>query len=103
VCTLLIVAQHGLLGQRMEDPLDASYLADSVIMLRYFEHDGRVRKAISVLKRRTGPHEQTIREFEITPGRVRVGAPLAGFHGVLTGVPVYGGSGGALMGGADGR
>jgi circadian clock protein KaiC len=103
VCTLLIVAQHGLLGHGMEAPLDASYLADAVILLRYFEHNGHVRKAISVVKKRTGPHEQTIREFEITPGRVRVGAPLAGFQGVLTGVPVYEGSGGALMGGGHGR
>ena len=103
VCTLLIVAQHGLMGHGMEAPLDASYLADSVIMLRYFEHDGHVRKAISVVKKRTGPHEQTIREFEIMPGRIRVGEPLAGFRGVLTGVPEYAGAGGALMGGGHGR
>lgn len=103
VCTLLIVAQHGLLGHGMEAPLDASYLADSVVMLRYFEHDGHVRKAISVVKKRTGWHEQTIREFEIRPGQVRVGEPLVGFHGVLTGVPEYEGPGNSLMGGGDDR
>jgi circadian clock protein KaiC len=103
VATLLIVAQHGLLGQGAEAAVDVSYLADSVIMLRYFEHNGRVRKAISVVKKRTGPHEQSIREFEITPGAVRVGAPLEGFQGVLSGVPVFEGSAGKLFGGDGGR
>lgn len=102
VCTILIVAQNGLLGTAMQSPLDASYLADTIVMLRYFEHDGRVRKAISVVKKRTGPHEQTIREFQILPGSVRVGRPLEGFHGVLTGVPVYGGASGPLLGGNGG-
>jgi circadian clock protein KaiC len=103
VCTLLVVAQHGLLGHGMEAALDASYLADAVVMLRYFEYDGRVRKAISVVKKRTGWHEQTIREFEIVPGQIRVGQPLVGFHGVLTGVPQYDGAARALMGGGDDR
>jgi circadian clock protein KaiC len=99
VCTILVVAQHGLLGDSMQAAVDASYLADSVVMLRYFEHNGRVRKAISVVKKRTGPHEQTIRELQILPGRVRVGEPLEGFQGVLAGVPMYGGAGGPLFGG----
>jgi circadian clock protein KaiC len=102
VATLLIVAQHGLLGQGAEAAIDVSYLADSVVMLRYFEHNGRVRKAISVVKKRTGPHEQSIREFQITPGQVRVGAPLEGFQGVLSGVPQFDGSVGKLFGGDGG-
>ena len=103
VCTILIVAQHGLMGEAMQAAVDASYLADSVVLLRYFEHNGRVRKAISVVKKRTGPHEQTIRELQILPGRVRVGEPLEGFHGVLAGVPVYAGAGAPLFGGDGGR
>lgn len=102
VATLLIVAQHGLLGQGADTAIDVSYLADSVVMLRYFEHNGRVRKAISVVKKRTGPHEQTIREFLIVPGAVRVGAPLEGFQGVLTGVPMFGGPVSNLFGGTGG-
>jgi circadian clock protein KaiC len=103
VATLLVVAQHGLLGHGAEAAVDVSYLADSVVMLRYFEHSGRVRKAISVVKKRTGPHEQTIREFQIMPGAVRVGAPLDGFQGVLSGVPVFDGSTGKLFGGDGAR
>jgi circadian clock protein KaiC len=103
VATILIVAQQGVVGAHVESPVHVSYLADSVVMLRYFEHDGRVRKAISVMKKRAGPHELTIREFEIRSGGLRVGEPLKGFHGVLSGVPVYGGADGALMGGVDGR
>jgi circadian clock protein KaiC len=102
VVTLLIVAQQGMVGESVESPVHVSYLADSVVLLRYFEHDGRVRKAISVMKKRAGPHELAIREFQITPAGLRVGEPLKGFQGVLTGVPIYGGSGGALMGGAHG-
>ena len=103
VCTILIVAQHGMLGESMQGAVDASYLADSVVMIRYFEHNGRVRKAISVVKKRTGPHEQTIRELQILPGRVKVGEPLEGFHGVLHGVPMYSGAGAPLLGGDGGR
>jgi circadian clock protein KaiC len=96
VCTLLLVAQHGMLGGG-QSPLDASYLADTVVMLRYFEFGGQVRKALSVVKKRTGPHEQTIRDFKVTPDGLRVGQPLADFHGVLTGVPEYTGGGDALL------
>jgi circadian clock protein KaiC len=103
VSTILLVAQHGLLGEGMQTTVDASYLADAVIMLRYFEHNGRVRKAISVVKKRTGLHERTIRELDIQPSGLRVGEPLEGFQGVLRGVPTYEGTGGRLLtGGAGG-
>lgn len=86
VLTLLINAQKGLIGQMSSD-LDVSYLADTVVLLRYFENRGEVRQAMSVLKKRTGPHERTIRELTITSSGLRVGEPLRGFNGVLTGVP----------------
>lgn len=88
VLTLLLMAQHGFVGN-MEGPLDVSYLADTVLVTRYFEAAGRVRKAISVLKKRTGSHEDTIREFALSTRGLRVGKPLTNFHGVLTGVPEY--------------
>lgn len=89
VSTLLVGVQHGLVGQQLSSPIDASYLADSVVLLRYFEAFGEVRQAISVLKRRGGKHERTIREFSLEEGCIRIGKPLREFHGVLTGVPVY--------------
>jgi circadian clock protein KaiC len=89
VLTLMVIAQHGLLGITVGAPIDVSYLADTVILLRYFEADGAVHKAISVVKKRTGQHEETIREFRIRDNRIRVGAPLTAFRGVLTGVPEY--------------
>jgi circadian clock protein KaiC len=98
VLTLIVVAQHGILGSAMAAPLDVSYLADTVVMLRFFEANGEVRKAISVVKKRTGAHEHTIREFEITDTAIRVGEPLVAFHGVLTGVPQYTGTGEPLLG-----
>ena len=97
VATILITAQHGMMGMNMAAPIDVSYLADSVIMLRFFEANGSVRKAISVVKKRTGSHESTIREYAIGPDRVRVGEPLADFHGVMTGVPQYVGTSGPLL------
>ena len=87
VTTILVTAQHGLLGANMVSPVDVSYLADSVILLRFFENAGRVCNAVSVVKKRTGPHEKTIRGFEITKGGLRVGEPLESLTGVLTGVP----------------
>lgn len=102
VSTILVVAQHGLLGGGIESVVDASYLADSVVLLRYFEHAGHVRKAISVVKNRAGPHEMTIRELQIAPGRLRVGDPLEGFHGVLSGNPIYSGGERTLFGESDG-
>jgi circadian clock protein KaiC len=88
VTTLMTIAQHGLVGP-MTSPADLSYLADALLLLRFFEVDGEVRGAISVMKRRTGLHERTIREFQISKGGVIVGPPLRGFRGVLTGVPTY--------------
>jgi circadian clock protein KaiC len=85
--TFLTVAQHGLLGSDMKAPVDVTYLADAVILLRYFEARSSVKRAISIIKKRTGQHEDTIREFFIKNG-VHVGEPLSGFHGVLRGTPV---------------
>jgi circadian clock protein KaiC len=101
VLTIVIVAQHGLMG-RMESPIDVSYLSDVVVLLRYFEATGSIHQAISVMKKRTGKHERTIREFQITPGGIRVGAPLVDFQGVLTGVPTYVGQSAPLMEGKRG-
>jgi circadian clock protein KaiC len=86
--TFLTVAQHGLVGD-MRSPVDVTYLADTVILLRYFEAFGQVRRAISVLKKRTGSHESTIREFAITSKGLSVGPVLEKFQGVLRGVPEY--------------
>ena len=97
VATILITAQHGMMGMQMAAPIDVSYLADCVILLRFFEAHGSVRKAISVVKKRSGSHETTIREYAIGPNRVRVGEPLTDFHGVMTGVPEYVGKSGPLM------
>jgi len=89
VATLMVVAQHGIVGANMSTPLDVSYLADSVVLLRFFESQGVVRRALSVMKKRTGPHEATIREFQIGPDRLHVGKALSEFQGVLTGIPQY--------------
>jgi circadian clock protein KaiC len=90
IVTLLIMAQHGFLGTSMVSPVDVSYLADTVLMLRYFEAEGAVRRAVSVIKKRSGAHEDTIREMALTAKGLRVGEPLTRFRGVLTGVPSYG-------------
>jgi circadian clock protein KaiC len=92
VVSLLTVAQHGLLGASMHTPVDLTYVADAVIVLRYFEQGGRIRKAVSVIKKRSGPHENTIREFAVDQNGLRVGEPLHDFHGVLGGVPTYTGT-----------
>jgi circadian clock protein KaiC len=93
VATVLIGAHQGLIGTQMITPVDASYLADSVILLRYFEAQGEVRQAISVVKKRGGAHEKTIREFHFKDNRIIIGEPLRDFRGVLTGVPtVLGGT-----------
>jgi circadian clock protein KaiC len=85
--TFLTVAQHGLVGD-MQSPVDVTYLADTVVLLRYFEAVGQVRRAISVVKKRTGAHEDTIREYRITGTGLQVGEPLRAFQGVLRGVPM---------------
>jgi circadian clock protein KaiC len=87
VVTLLIGVQQGMLGSNMSTTVDASYIADNVILLRYFEASGEVRQAISVFKKRGGAHERTIREMFITSKGVKIGPVLNNFHGILTGVP----------------
>jgi len=87
IVTLLILAQAGLVGNNIQSPADVSYLADNILVLRYFEAKGEVRQAISMIKKRSGPHEHTIRELRLEPGRITVGEPLSNFHGVLTGIP----------------
>jgi circadian clock protein KaiC len=89
VATILIGAHQGLIGTQMIAPVDASYLADSVILLRYFETHGEVRQAISVVKKRGGAHERTIRQLRLESGAIRVGEQLREFRGVLTGTPVF--------------
>ncbi|MES3037291.1 MAG: ATPase domain-containing protein, partial [Bdellovibrionota bacterium] len=89
VATFLVVAQHGLIGTQMMSPIDVSYLADTVVLLRYFENRGEVNKAVSVLKRRSGFHERSIREVRMSSKGISVGEPLDKFHGILTGVPEF--------------
>ncbi|HWJ37514.1 MAG TPA: ATPase domain-containing protein [Sphingomicrobium sp.] len=97
VLTFLILTQAGMIGN-MQNPLDLTYLSDSVLMLRYFETDGEIRRALSVMKKRTGVHEPTIREFRIGDGGVQVGPALKGFRGVLSGTPVYEGEDKLMVG-----
>jgi len=94
--TFMTVAQHGLIGD-MKAPVDVTYLADTVILLRYFEAIGTVRRAMSIIKKRTSAHEATIREYRIDNRGLTVGGPLAGFQGVLSGVPIYTGEGKPLL------
>lgn len=88
VVTLLVLAQAGLVGNSIQTPADVSYLADNILALRYFEAQGEVRQAISMIKKRSGPHEHTIRELKLGPDQIWVGEPLVNFHGVLSGIPV---------------
>ena len=94
--TFLTVAQHGLVGD-MKAPVDVTYLADTVVLLRYFEAVGRVRRAVSVIKKRTSAHEDTIREYRIDHRGITVGEPVMGFQGVLRGVPTLVGEAGGLL------
>ncbi len=96
VLTILVLAQHGLVGP-METPLDISYLSDGVLMLRYFEYAGVVRRALSVVKKRSGNHEHTIREFRLTSNGIDVGPPLTEFSGIFSGTPRYTGDSAPLM------
>jgi circadian clock protein KaiC len=89
VLTLLTLAQHGMVGEGLVGPADVSYIADTVILLRFFEARGTVRKALSVMKKRTGRHETTIRDFALGGEGVVIGEPLTSFRGVLGGTPVY--------------
>ncbi|MGC4090231.1 MAG: ATPase domain-containing protein [Polyangiaceae bacterium] len=87
VATVVTVAQSGMIGTQMSAPIDLSYLADTILLFRYFESLGRVKKAISVLKRRSGYHEDSIRELSFDARGIKVGAPLERLHGVLSGMP----------------
>lgn len=89
VVTIVVLSQTGLVATQQESPVDLSYLADNVLLFRYFETEGRVRKALSVVKKRTGNHEDTIRELVFSKGRISLGPPLTEFSGVLTGAPTY--------------
>lgn len=97
VVTILVMAQHGFLGAAVATPVDVSYLADTVMIFRYFEAKGALHRALSVVKKRTGAHENTIRELKITNEGIRVGEPLRKFHGVLAGVPIYEGMQGGMI------
>src|SRR3974390_628390 len=94
--TFMTVAQHGLVDD-MKAPVDVTYLADTVVLLRYFEALGSVRRAVSVIKKRTGMHESTIREYRIDNRGLTIGQPLRGFQGILRGVPVHVGEGQPLL------
>jgi circadian clock protein KaiC len=103
VVTILILAQHGLIAAA-EAPIDLSYLSDTVVHLRFFEAAGEVRQSIAVVKKRSGRHEKTIREFALETGRgIRIGPPLTQFQGVLTGVPVFHGSQKDIMSASNGK
>ena len=97
VVTLMVLAQHGLVGP-MQSSVDLTYVSDTVLLLRFFEAAGQIRRAISVMKKRTSSHESTIREYRINSQGIRVGEPLHDFRGVLTGVPSYVGTSNALLG-----
>jgi len=88
----MTLVQHGIFGNPVDEAAEVSYLADTVILLRYFEVNGSVRQAISVVKKRSGDHERTIRECKVQKGGLFVGEPLRDFQGVLTGVPSYTGT-----------
>ena len=96
IVTILTMAQHGFLGV-MNSQVDISYLADTVFLIRYFESAGQIRKAISVVKKRSGRHENTIREYQLGPHRVQVGQALREFRGVLTGIPEFTGNQNKMM------
>jgi circadian clock protein KaiC len=96
VISLLVLAQQGGIGA-MQSVVDLTYLADAVVLLRFFEAAGEVKQAISMIKKRSGMHERTIREFKITDKGIQVGRPLKDFHGVLTGVPTFKGESGEMI------
>jgi circadian clock protein KaiC len=98
VATLLIGAHQGLVGGQMISPVDATYLADAVILMRYYETKGEIRQAISVVKKRGGAHERTIRDFRLESTGIKLGPPLRDFRGVLTGVPIFEGTDSAQQG-----
>ena len=89
VLTILTLAQHGLVGEHVAAPVDVSYLADTVVLVRYFEAFGKIRRAISVVKKRSGAHEVAVREMRIEASGIAIGEPLTDFQGVLTGRPEF--------------
>jgi circadian clock protein KaiC len=91
IVTIMMLTPHGMLGQ-IHTPIDVTYLADTVIALRYFEAHGAMHKAISVIKKRTGKHEPTIRELKFERGKIDVGPPLTNFLGIFTGTPIFQGA-----------
>jgi circadian clock protein KaiC len=97
VMTIMLMAQHGLIGAQMGAPVDVSYLADTVVLFRFFEALGTVRKALSVIKKRSGSHETAIRELLMTEHGISVGHPLKEFEGVLSGIPKYKGTAVQIM------
>jgi circadian clock protein KaiC len=96
----MVVAQHGLMVGGMSE-IDVSYLADTVLLFRYFEVEGAIHQALGVFKKRTGRHERTLRQLKITEGGIIVGEPLAGFRGIMTGTPEYDGET-RMIGDSDG-
>jgi circadian clock protein KaiC len=96
VLTILTLAQHGLIGENVASPVDVSYLADTVLLVRYFEAFGQIRRAISVVKKRSGAHEVAVREMRIEGNGIAIGEPLTDFHGVLSGRPEFTGDSGQL-------
>jgi circadian clock protein KaiC len=103
VLTILILAQHGLVAAA-EAPVDLSYLSDTVVVVRFFEAAGEVRQSMAIIKKRTGRHEKTIREFKLEDGKgLRVGQPLRHFQGVLTGMPVFQGGKEEMMSASDAK
>ena len=88
VATIMVMAQHGLIGANMVSSVDVSYLADCVVLLRYYEAQGELHKAISVMKKRSGVHEKAIREFSMSSEGLSVGPPLKHLRGVLSGIPI---------------
>jgi circadian clock protein KaiC len=101
VTTILTMAQHGFVGTNLNATIDVSYVADTVLLFRYFESQGAVKQAISVVKKRTGKHERSIRELSFEGGAIQVGEPLTKFEGVLTGLPKYIGGSAELATGAE--
>ena len=101
IVTILITAQSGVLGSQMTNPVDMSYLADTVILLRHFEAFGEVCQAVSCLKKRSGFHERTIRELRLDKSGIRIGKPLSDFRGILTGTPEYIGANKPKMDGSN--
>jgi circadian clock protein KaiC len=89
VITLMVLNQHGLFESTVNSSLDLSYLSDTIVLLRFFEYQGAIHRALSIIKRRSGPHEHTIREMTLGPNGIAVSEPLRQFRGVLGGLPIY--------------